>query len=48
MTLKRGVLWDMDGVLVDTAEFHFQVRQFVTQLFDGRLEQLYQLVTRHF
>jgi beta-phosphoglucomutase family hydrolase len=21
---KRGVLWDMDGVLVDTGEFHFQ------------------------
>lgn len=21
---KRGVLWDMDGVLVDTAEFHYQ------------------------
>ncbi len=24
MTLKGGVLWDMDGVLVDTGEFHFQ------------------------
>jgi beta-phosphoglucomutase family hydrolase len=23
-TDKRGVLWDMDGVLVDTGEFHFQ------------------------
>jgi len=21
---KRGVIWDMDGVLVDTGEFHFQ------------------------
>ena len=21
---QRGVLWDMDGVLVDTGEFHFQ------------------------
>ncbi len=24
MTTDYGVLWDMDGVLVDTAEFHFQ------------------------
>lgn len=24
MTDKRGVLWDLDGVLVDTGEFHFQ------------------------
>jgi beta-phosphoglucomutase family hydrolase len=24
MTLKGGVLWDMDGVLVDTGEFHYQ------------------------
>ena len=24
MTAGRGVLWDMDGVLVDTGEFHFQ------------------------
>ena len=24
MTARRGVLWDMDGVLVDTGEFHFQ------------------------
>ena len=24
MTFKGGVLWDMDGVLVDTGEFHFQ------------------------
>jgi beta-phosphoglucomutase family hydrolase len=24
MTSKQGVLWDMDGVLVDTGEFHFQ------------------------
>jgi len=24
MTAKKGVLWDMDGVLVDTGEFHFQ------------------------
>lgn len=23
MTLQGGVLWDMDGVLVDTGEFHF-------------------------
>lgn len=23
MTAERGVLWDMDGVLVDTGEFHF-------------------------
>ena len=21
---RRGVLWDMDGVLVDTGEFHYQ------------------------
>lgn len=24
MTTLRGVIWDMDGVLVDTGEFHFQ------------------------
>jgi len=24
MSLKGGVLWDMDGVLVDTGQFHFQ------------------------
>lgn len=24
MTHKRGVLWDLDGVLVDTGELHFQ------------------------
>lgn len=24
MTFKGGVLWDMDGVLVDTGEFHYQ------------------------
>ena len=24
MAAKQGVLWDMDGVLVDTGEFHFQ------------------------
>lgn len=24
MMVRRGVLWDMDGVLVDTGEFHFQ------------------------
>ena len=24
MTQTRGVLWDMDGVLVDTVEYHFQ------------------------
>jgi HAD superfamily hydrolase (TIGR01509 family) len=24
MTARRGVLWDMDGVLVDSGEFHFQ------------------------
>jgi beta-phosphoglucomutase family hydrolase len=23
-TAKQGVIWDMDGVLVDTGEFHFQ------------------------
>jgi beta-phosphoglucomutase len=24
MNSKRGVIWDLDGVLVDTGEFHFQ------------------------
>jgi beta-phosphoglucomutase family hydrolase len=24
MSIKRGVIWDMDGVLVDTGEFHYQ------------------------
>ncbi len=24
MTTSKGVLWDMDGVLVDTGEYHFQ------------------------
>jgi beta-phosphoglucomutase-like phosphatase (HAD superfamily) len=24
MTLGRGVPWDMDGVLMDTGEFHYQ------------------------
>jgi|GEM_PF-163287 beta-phosphoglucomutase len=24
LTLTRGVIWDLDGVLVDTGEFHFQ------------------------
>jgi beta-phosphoglucomutase len=24
MTALRGVIWDMDGVIVDTGEFHFQ------------------------
>jgi beta-phosphoglucomutase family hydrolase len=24
MTIRRGVLWDMDGVLVDTGEAHYQ------------------------
>jgi beta-phosphoglucomutase family hydrolase len=24
MTIEYGVLWDMDGVLIDTGEFHFQ------------------------
>ena len=24
MTSRRGALWDMDGVLLDTGEFHFQ------------------------
>ena len=33
---------------VFAAKFYFQVRQFVTQSFDARLKQLYQLVTRHF
>jgi len=24
MTTRQGILWDLDGVLVDTGEFHFQ------------------------
>ncbi len=24
MMIERGVLWDMDGVLIDTGEFHFR------------------------
>lgn len=24
MELRKGILWDMDGVLVDTGEYHFQ------------------------
>jgi beta-phosphoglucomutase family hydrolase len=33
-SLVGGVLWDMDGVLVDTGEFHYQAWQVVLQEFD--------------
>ena len=39
MTLKRGVLWDMDGVLVDTAEFHFQAWSQVLPDYDLRMSR---------
>jgi beta-phosphoglucomutase len=34
MTKKRGVLWDLDGVVVDTGEFHYQAWSLVLPEYD--------------
>jgi HAD superfamily hydrolase (TIGR01509 family) len=34
MTNKRGVLWDLDGVVVDTGEFHYQSWSLVLPEYD--------------
>jgi beta-phosphoglucomutase len=34
MSVERGVLWDMDGVLADTGEFHYQAWSQVLATYD--------------